>query len=472
MPYAPVILNSDNRTAKGMAPLKLCNWYVEPISSDNLKQNRATLLPTPGYTELVNIGATIQGVFQEDGVQSGLLFVVAGGRLYSVSASWVATDIGPIVAGEAEFAGIRSNLFVAAGTRLWRWNGTLLSEVTDVDLPDVGTMIAMNQRLLLNSDDDDTLTWSNTLDGTAIDPLAFTTAEQSPDPVRRIIKVSGQAIVFGSTTIEILRAVQSTTLPFQNVTNQSIEDSKGILGKYAAAKSGDKVFFVGGDFQCYMIAGLSLNPLTPNFELKEDLEAMSADDRANTTCWSYRDGPHDYFVVRPVGRPAHVYDNGTKLWATRESLGLGYWAPKYHTRAYGKDVIALEGGTKLYAMSRDTYSDAGNEVVRTASLRFNGMARESIGSFCIDLATFDHPQTGQGVNPQMIVSFSDDARAVPDVKRNPVYLDIPVQGRYYKPTIWGVGLMAPAEGMLVHMSVSDPVGIALYGAWVNEGQMS
>jgi len=396
--------------------------------------------------------------------------VVAGSRLYSVSSSWVATDLGALDAGEAEFAGIRANLFIAINTRLWRWNGTTLTEVTDVDLPDVGTMIAMNQRLLLHSDDDDTITWSNTLDGTAIDPLAFTTAEQSPDPIRRFLKVSGQAIAFGSTGIEIFRAVPSTTLPFQNVTNQAMEDSAGILGKYAAVKSGDKAFFVGGNLQCYMIFGMSLQPLTPNFELKETLLSLTPAERAQTTTWAYRDGPHDFFVVRPPGKPAHVYDQSTQLWATRETYGLDYWAPKYHTQAYGQEVVALEGGTKLYTLDRNVYSDAGESVVRTATLRFNGMTRETIGSFCIDLATFDHPQEGQGLAPQMMVSFSESARAVPGQSRNAITVDIPAQGNYEKPTIWGVGLMTPSEGLMVQMSVSDPLGISLYGAWINEGQ--
>ena len=324
MVYVPVILNSDNRVSRGMAAIRLCNWYVEPISSDNVKQARAALLPTPGLTERLDLGADIQGIWQEDGVGSSLMYVVAGSRLYSVSSGWVATDLGALDAGEAEFAGIRANLFIAINTRLWRWNGTTLTEVTDVDLPDVGTMIAMNQRLLLHSDDDDTITWSNTLDGTAIDPLAFTTAEQSPDPIRRFLKVSGQAIAFGSTGIEIFRAVPSTTLPFQNVTNQAMEDSAGILGKYAAVKSGDKAFFVGGNLQCYMIFGMSLQPLTPNFELKETLLSLTPAERAQTTTWAYRDGPHDFFVVRPPGKPAHVYDQSTQLWATRETYGLDY----------------------------------------------------------------------------------------------------------------------------------------------------
>lgn len=470
MVYVPVILNSDNRSSRGMAPVKLCNWYVEPISSDNLKQAKAALLPTPGLTERLTMPGTIQGIWQEDGVRDGLLFVVAGSRLYSVTANWIATELGTLDAGEAEFAGIRTNLFIAVNTRLWRWNGSALTEVTDVDLPDVGTMIAMNQRLLLHSDNEDTITWSNTLDGTSIEALAFTTAEQSPDPIRRILKVSGQAIMFGSTGIEIFRAVPSTTLPFQNVTNQAIEDSAGILGKYAAAKSGDKAFFIGGNLQCYMIYGMSLQVLTPNFELKETLLSMTVEDRAQTTTWAYRDGPHDFFVVRPPNSPAHVYDGSTQLWHTRETYGEGVWENKYHTLAYGQNVVALEGGTKLYTLDRNVYTDAGNPIVRTATLRFNGMTRETIGSFCIDLATFDLPASGQGSAPQLMVSFSESARVVPGEGRNQIILDIPPVGRYHKPTIWGVGLMTPSEGMLVQMSVSDPLGITLYGAWVNEGQ--
>jgi hypothetical protein len=472
LPYIPVILNSDNRSLRGMAPLKLCNWYVEPISQDNKKQAMATLLPTPGLTARLDLGNDIQGIWQEDGVRESLLYAVAGSKLYSISPSWVATEIGTLDAGEAEFEGIRDKLFIAVNTRLWEWNGVTLTEVTDPDLPDVGTMISINQRLLLNSDDDDTLTWSNTLNGSAFEALAFTTAEQSPDPVRRILKLSGQAVVFGSTSIEILRAVPSTTLPFQNVTNQAIEETKGILGKYAAAKSGDKAYLIGGDFQPYVIYGMSVTPLSPNFELKEQLTRMSAADRAETTTWAYRDGPHDYFIVRPKGHPAHVYDGATQLWHTRETYGAGFWAPKYHTRAYGHDVVALQDGSKIYTMDRNVYADDGEPVVRTATFRFNSMSREAIGSFCLDATTFDIPESGQGSSPQLLISFSTDARAVPSANRSPVLVDMPPVGNYWKPTIWGLGQMTPSEGMLAHVSVSDPLGVTIHGAWVNEGQVS
>lgn len=471
MTYVPVILNSDNRQSRGMAPLKLQNWYVEPISSDNTKQAKATLLPTPGLTERLDLGDTIQGVWQEDGVQDGGLFVVAGSKLYSVSASWVPTEIGTLDTGYAEFAGIRSNLFIACNTRLWRWNGSALTEVTDVDLPDVGTMIVLNQRLLLHSDDDDTQTWSDTLDGTAYEALAFSTAEQSPDPIRRIIKINGQAVVLGSTTIEIFRPVASTTLPFQNVTNSAIEETQGVIGKYGAAKSGDKVYFIGGDHAPYVIQGLAAIPIAPNFELKEVLDGLSASNRALTQCWAYRDGNHDYFVVRPVGSPAHVYDGGTKLWHTRETYNEGQWLPRFHTKAYGHNVVAYEGGTKLYTMHRDVYSDAGEPVVRTGTLRFNGASREAIGSFCLDVALFDHPESGQGSAPILMLDLSESARAMNDNGRAGIHLEAPLIGEYHKPTLYGLGLMKSSEGLLVQISVSDPVGVGLYGAWINEGQV-
>ena len=472
MTYVPVIMNADNRSARGMAPLKLTNWFVEPISGDNQKQARAVLLPTPGLVERLDMGATIQGVWQEDGVRNGNLFVVAGSKLYSVSSSWAKTEIGSLDAGEAEFAGLRDTLFTAVNTRLWKWDGSALSEVTDVDLPNVSTLIVLGQRILLHSDGTDTLTWSQTLDGTSIEALAFSTAEQSPDAIRRIMKIGGQAIVFGTSGIEVFRSVPSTALPFQNVANQALEESSGLLGKYAAAKRGDKVFFVGGNLACYVMYGMGVDPLPPNTALKDVLLSLTQAQREATTTWAYSDGNHEFFVVRPPGKPAHVFNQATQLWSERETYGLGYYAPKYHTRAYGHDVVAYEGGSKIYTMSRDLYSDAGTPVVRTATLRFNGSQREAIGSFCVDAATFDHPQTGQGSAPKMMVSFSDNARVAPDASRSSVHLDIPPVGRYYKPTIWGVGVMTPSEGMLVHLSVSDPLGVALYGAWVNEGQVS
>ncbi len=470
MPYAPVIPTADNRRKTGMAPLELSNWFVQPVLNDAGKTVSYELIPTPGFTEEVDLTDEIFGLFQEPGVRNGELFVKAGTKLYSVSSSFVATEIGTLAAGEAEFAGLRDRLYISVATRLWRWNGSTLTEVTDVDLPDVDTFVVLNQRIVSHAEDDDTYSWSETLDGTDWESLSFGTAEQSSDAIKRLVKVSGQIIAMGASGHEILRAVSSTTLPFQNVTNQSIDESNGVLGKYAVAKNGDKVYLVGGDHASYVMSGFSLTPLPANRELELVLEDLSEADRANVRCWSYNDGTHEFFVVRPPSSKAFVYDRSTKLWHTRETLGLGYYAPKHYARAYGQHVVAVEGGSKLYTMNRTTYSDiGGDEIIRKATVRLRTKERDTIGSFTLDLKTFDHPQSGQGAAPTVMVDFSNNGRAVPGPLDNLHYLSAPAQGQYHRPCIFGIGIIAPAEGLTAHISVSDPLGFTLSGAWINEG---
>ena len=114
MPYIPTIMTADRRQRYGFAPQRLLNAFAVPLPAEANKPVKVAIVPTPGRVERIDIGAPIQGIFAENGVRNGALFVVAGDILYSVSSSWTKTAIGTINGtGDAVFAGLRDELFEA-----------------------------------------------------------------------------------------------------------------------------------------------------------------------------------------------------------------------------------------------------------------------------------------------------------------------------------------------------------------------
>lgn len=471
MPYAPFALSADRRARFGMAPVRLCNWLAQPLPVEVNKPVRACLLPTPGRTSRLDMGAEIQGVYQENGVRSSSLFVVAGGTLYSVSSSWVKTSIGAIGGtGLAIFAGLRDKLFISQSGLLFVWDGATLTQVTDVDLPLVESMLVLAQRVVVSEPDADTITWSSTLDGTSIDALAFATAEQKPDVIRALVKVSGQFIAMGATSLEIFRATGSTSLPFANVTAQSIDESAGLLCKTAYTVIGDKVYFLGGNRRLYVMNGFALQEAPTNGELEDELQAMSEADRMLTTIWGYTRGTSEFVVVRPKGKPAFVYDASTRLWHTRETWEEGVFTTRFHANAYGYNVVADEGGSVLYTMDENVYTDAGTTIERVATFRIMAKDYDSIGTLCLDLQAFGRPASGQGSAPRLMVDISTNGRTDRDDNRSEIMLDIGPDGTFRKPVLYGLGMIPPGEGMTITLRLTDPIGLALYGAWINEGE--
>lgn len=473
MSYFPVVLSSNRRWRYGLTSLRLQNWYAQPIPSEANKPVRAVLLPTPGRVSRVDIGSEIQGVFCENGVRSGALFVVAGGTLYSVSSSWVATSIGAIGGtGEAVFTGLRDKLYVARGGKPWQWDGASLTQVADTDAPNATSMLVLSQRLVASEDGADTYYWSETLDGTDWATLGFATAEQKPDVILRMIRLSGQIIAFGAGSIEIIRATGSSTLPFANITSQSIDETDGIICASAYAIEGDKAYFIGGNLCAYVIAGFSVQKLTVNGELEDDLRSLSEANRALTTCWSYMQGSNEFFVVRPYGKQAYVYDASTKLWHNRKTWDEDDYRPRWHCKAYGYDIVADEGGSVIGTLDTGLYTDLGETIERVATLRPAFKEYEAIGSMCVDLQAYGRPTSGQGSAPLLMIDISTDGRTDRDDQRSEIQLELGADGVYRKPTVWGLGLMPPGEGATITFRLTDPIGLSFSGAWLNEGERS
>lgn len=470
--YLPVIISADRRHRSGMAPLRLQNMYAQPVPTDAGKPVRAALVPTSGRITRLDIGATIQGMFAEPGVRGGALFVAAGGKLYRVSSAWAAIEIGSIgsTTAPALFTGLRDKLYVACNGLLYGYDGSSFAQVTDVDLPSVSGLTVLSQRLVVIEPDADTLSWSATLDGASWEALGFSTAEQRPDTALALARVSGQLVVLGQSSIEVLRPTGSESLPFANVASQSIDGTAGILSSRAWAVRGDRLYFIGGTLAAYAMSGFSAQPLPTNAELEAELRVMTQAQRDNVSCAAFTEGTHEFFVVRLADGPSYVLDISTGLWHTRRTFDANTWAPKHYARAYGYDVFAEDAGSTISTLDVSSFSEGGSTVERIATLKLSVPDYVGIGSLCLDLQAWGRPATGQGSSPKVMIDVTTDGRKDRDDTRAEIMLPVGADGVHAKPTLWGLGMASPGEGMTITITYTDPIGLTIYGAWINEGQ--
>lgn len=456
-----------------MSPLRLLNMFAVPMPQASSKQARVAILPTPGRVQRVDLGATIQGIYCEAGVRNGALFAVAGGDLFSIDSSWTATNLGAVdSSGDAVFAGLRDALYVARADKPYKYDGATLTQVSDIDAPNASSLLVLSQRLVAAEAGADTYYWSDTLDGTAWSALSFATAEQRPDQLLRMVRLSGQIVGLGASSIEIIRATGDVDLPFANITGQSIDETGGVLGPDAYAIRGDKLFLIGGNLSAYVMNGFNFTALPRNGEMEDDLIELSAADRLLVTCMAYQFGSNEFFKVRIPGKAAYVLNTTTGYWHREQTWDEATYLPRWYASAYGYDVLGDEGGSVLYTLSNSTYDDAGDTIERLVTLRPMFADYESIGSLCIDLQAYGRPVSGQGSDPTLMVTLSTDGRSTQDVVRNEVTLQLGGEGTYVKPTIWGLGMIPPGEGATITIRMTDPAGVTFYGAWINEGPKS
>ena len=122
MAYFGFTASTDNRSARGLAPLVLRNLFLEPQADQAGKNVGYVLAPTPGLTARVtpSSGSNIRGVFSRAGVQGGALFVVAGTTLYEITSAWSAISRGEVLgAGRVLFAAVGANLVLLSSGVLY-----------------------------------------------------------------------------------------------------------------------------------------------------------------------------------------------------------------------------------------------------------------------------------------------------------------------------------------------------------------
>jgi hypothetical protein len=81
------------------------------------------------------------------------------------------------------------------------------------------------------------------------------------------------------------------------------------------------------------------------------------------------------------------------------------------------------------------------------------------------MEVFDQPLSGQGSAPTLMLEVSSDNGNSWSDERT---VSLPANGAWGKRIqAYRFGMFRTEYGMLVRIRISDPVGFALYGVWVN-----
>lgn len=472
MPYFPIAASTDDRSAKGITPLRLQNMMLEPQPEGAGKQARFVLTPTPGMTERVtpSSGANLRGVFCRPGVQAGALFVVAGFTLYSISTAWAATAIGTILgSGRVYFDAIGANLVILASANMFIWNGTTLTQVTDPDFPaNAYTLAALGDRILTSEQGSDTFDWSAVGDASVWPADGFAASARYPDEIRAQAEIGGDLFHFGAASIQPWRAMGGADADAFDVLG-SIVINRGIAGRDAYCKIDSTAWFVGDDRVLYQLIGYSAQRLV-NRDLETRLAALTEAQAATIQCLSYLDGAHAYGVVRLPDGVAYVYDLLTQRWHQRTARGSSFDLVHY-AWFNGKHVVASASDDAVSTWEHGVYSDAGTAIERVAMVHVPVRERMPINNITLDIKTFGQPASGQGSAPKAYVSFYRDGGSLDSLAQLGLERQVNLggAGNYgARPTAHRLGLVNAVDGFLLKIRITDPVGFALSGIYVNE----
>lgn len=193
-------------------------------------------------------GITLFGVLparDRGGVEwNGVLYRASGNFLVRIDAGGTTTTLGEIGdnSKDAIFTYSFDRLGIASNGILWYYQpSTGVTHVTDPDIGVVNDVLWMDGYFIVT--DGVTIAVTELADPYSVNPLKYGSAEESPDAIYKLLKVSGQLVAVGGLTCEFFQNVGGSLFPFQRAPNALIE--RGTVGTYAACLYNQTFAFVG-----------------------------------------------------------------------------------------------------------------------------------------------------------------------------------------------------------------------------------
>lgn len=300
---------------------------------------------------------------------------------------------------------------------------------------------------------------------TPFNGLDVGTAEAQPDDLVGLIELQELIYLFSEKHIEVFHDSGNNNFPFQRVAGAVIEI--GCAAAYSIAKIGNAVFWLGQDKNGRGIvytAQAMIPQRISTYAIESEIEGLG--DVSGARSWVYQQAGHTFYCLNlPGANTTWVFDTSTSLWHERAFLAGGAYQRHIadcHAFAYNTNVVGDYSSGNLYALDQAVFTDNGNPKrwERAAPHISKDMNRIFHSAFQLDLeAGVGTSGTGQGVNPQAVLQWSNDAG---HSWSNEHWAPIGAIGARKSRTIWR--RLGQARDRVYKVWGTDPVKITLLGA--------
>lgn len=428
----------------------------------------ASLVPTPGLRLLLELGTgPTRGEWT---ASNGQYFHVAGDKLYRISSSWVATELGSLNTdtGPVSIADNGDYVFIVDGVNgyHWRISTNTFTVVSDPFFYPADQVAFLDGYLIFNKKGTQEAFFSG-LNDVTFDGLDIFEIEGSPDNLVGLMTSNQNIVLFGSQTTEVYYNSGDADQPFARL--QGAVLNVGCSAPFSVGKIVGSLYWLGGDSNgsgiVYRMQGNQPQRIsTPAIETV--IRSLTTDQIAAATAYTYQQGGHIFYCLNLPGTlSTWVYDASTEFWHERTFLNL--WSldrhrAECHTVAHGQNVVGDYENGKIYALDPDKYTDNGTSIarIRTAPHITKGLKFIRHNSFQLDMETgVGTDGTGQGVNPKCMLRWSDDGG---HSWSNEYWVDIGKIGKFKTRSIWR--RLGMTRDRVYEVKITDPVKVVLIGA--------
>ena len=401
------------------SPARLVNCAPELLPPDS--KSPVLLTRTPGIKSWTTVGDgpihTMKFVsLAIDGVQTRLLFVVSGQKLYSVTQGKVVTEIGTV--GTPVNVSIASNfdsVVVVNEPHGYAWDGTTFEQIVDENFVSrgAGDVVFLDDFLVFREPGSGRFFSANSGSVTEFSGLMFATAEASPDALAGMAVEHRQLILFGDENTEIWQNVGTTPFPFGKSSSGLVQI--GCANRRTVVTEDNTVFWLADDLTVRRLDGLTpLKVSTPAVEQKIPGYTIS-----RARAYSYTMDGHAYYVLT-FPEATWVYDISTGSWHERQTYGRKFWQAGPVVNAWNTLLVGDSLGNSVGEIDPEVYADwsTPSRMEWTYQPVYADGKRAFHYSLEVIMETGVGLATGQGSIPRIMAQYSDDGglswKALPD----------------------------------------------------------
>ena len=409
MPVVPFATQSYKSQSLPVSAQQVVNAYAEKEPED--AKSPVAVFGVPGMTLFATLGSgPIRGMH----VMSGILYVVSGGTLYSVTAAGVGTVLGGTVGGTA-FVCMTDN-----GTQLMIVNGVNgyiysvadgFQVITDGNFHPATSATFFDNFFVLSWDGTNKFFISNSLDGTTYNGLAFASAEVSPDFVLAIVNQQENLLIFGGNTIEVWYDAGAPIFPFQPILGATVE--RGCAAALTPIKEDNSVFFLGDDLIFYRLDS-GIPRRVSQHAIEDTWRGYVKVSDAYTFSYTYEG--HKFIVLTfPSANATWVFDISTNLWHERDSRdqfnnSYGRWRGSCVVNVYNQLLVGDAYSGQVGFLDKTMSTEFGNTIVQlmVGPSMNSDKKRLFFSRFELDMQTGIGNTVPPGADPQVMLDWSDD----------------------------------------------------------------
>jgi len=346
----------------------------------------------------------------------GECYRVMGTKLVSVASNGAVTvlgDVGGPVNTLVTFDYSFDELAIASGGRLYYWNNSTLTQVTDPELGVVLDVVWVDGYFMTTDGEFLIVTeLSNPLD---VNPLKYGSSEVDPDPVVALLKLRNEIYALNRNTIEVFDNTGGDLFPFARIDGAQVQ--KGVVGTQACCVYIERIAFLGSGRNeapsIYVGAAATTQKISTQ-EIDELLLTYTEAQLSLVKMEARNDKSHQHLYVHLPDRTI-VYDAaasealGDQVWFTLTTTVVGF--AQYRARnlvwAYDKWLVGDPQSSTIGYLVDDIGSHWGQQV----RWEFGTIIAYNEGKGALFQKIELVSLTGRvalGTNPQISTSYSLD----------------------------------------------------------------